>query len=61
MEYTHVVLGDDGFQQITARGDRRMRLLQAGDGFLADFIEILPVGNHHRHVVVGLHHAHFLL
>ena len=60
MEHTHVVLGDDGFQQVTAWCDGGMLLLLAGNRLLALLIEILPIGNHHRYVVMCLHHTHFL-
>ena len=58
--YLPVVLGDDGFQKVAAWRDGGKVLLSAWDGLLVRFIVILPVGNHHRHVVVCLHHAHFL-
>ena len=60
VKYTHVVLGDDGFQQVAAWRDGGKVLLSAWDGLLVRFIVILPVGNHHRDMVVDLHNAHFL-
>ena len=44
-----------------AWGDGGVLLLLAGTNLLALFVEILPIGNHHCHVVMCLHHTYFLV
>ena len=60
MKHAHIGLGDDGLQQVAAWCNGGMLLLMAGNGLLVLLVEILPVGYHHRYVVMSLHHTHFL-
>ena len=61
VEHAHVLLGDDGLEQLTARCDGGMVNLTAGGGLVRGLVVELPVGDDHRHFGMGFHHADFFL